>query len=319
MRAVVLREFGPAENLSYETVPDPTPGSGEVGISVDVVGVHLVDTMMRAGYADGPPLPELPAVWGSEVAGVVESVGKNVPDSWVGSPVVVVGVRPGGYAERAVADETALVRIPEGLDPQTAVAMVRTGATTLGVVEIGGLEPDDVVLVNSAAGGIGRLLIPYAKSVGAKVIGAAGGPEKVAAVEDLGADLAVDYRRPDWPDEVRNSLDGNGITVVFDGVGGREAEGAYGLLNGTGRFVSYGDASQQARRLGGPGQPRVIDALTELLSRPDGFTALAQRALAAAADGTFVPTVRAFPLSEAAAVHRKIETRDTTGKVVLIP
>ncbi|WP_129663980.1 zinc-binding dehydrogenase [Phytoactinopolyspora endophytica] len=323
MRAVVLREFGPAENLTYETVPDPTPGDGQVSIVVEVAGLHLIETAMRAGLAIGPPLPELPTIFGSEVAGVVDAVGAGVDPSWIGTGVVTAAGQPGGYAEKAVADVVDVQPIPDGLDVDTAVAMVRTGATTLGMLDVAELTPEDVVLVNSAAGGIGRLLVQYAHNLGATVVGAAGGPSKVAAVRDLGADVAVDYNRPDWSGTVREQLGGRRVTVVLDGVGGEKADSAFGLLADGGRFVSIGNASRHEPHLDPELQKSrsltTIDALGHLLSERERFSEREERALRAAAEGRMIPTIQAFPLSEAAAAHVALENRETTGKVVLKP
>ncbi|MFD8533016.1 zinc-binding dehydrogenase [Streptosporangium canum] len=322
MRAVVLHVFGPAENLRYETVPDPVPGPGEVRVSVRAAGVHQIETAMREGLEIGPPLPELPAIFGGEVAGVVESVGPDVDEGWIGAEVVTAQGRPGGYAELAVADVSSLHRIPAGLGYEAAVTMVVTGTTTVGLLDIADLTSDDVVLITSAAGGIGRLVVQFARRLGATVIGAAGGPAKAAAVRELGADIAVDYNLPDWTATVRDALGGRGVTVVLDGVEGDRGRAAFGLLAEGGRYITIGAASREAFR---PDEAelkergvRFTDALMLLLEGQDAATDEA-RALAAAADGLLLPAFQTFPLSQAAAAHAALESRATTGKVVLVP
>ncbi|MCG5215337.1 zinc-binding dehydrogenase [Streptosporangium sp. KLBMP 9127] len=323
MHAVVLYTFGPAENLRYEVVPDPVPGPGQVRIAVKAAGVHLIETAMRAGLAIGPPLPELPAIFGGEVAGTVESVGPGVDADWIGRDVVTSAGRPGGYAELAVADVAALHRMPGGLSHEAAVAMVVTGRTTIGVLDIAGLTTDDVVLVTSAAGGIGRLIVQHARRLGAKVVAAAGGPAKVAAVWDLGADHAVDYNEPGWAETVRESLGGREVTVVLDGVSGEKARAAFDLLADGGRMITFGAASRQEFHP----DPEVlkardvtmIDALALLIGSPEVMPADETRALAAAAEGALVPAVQTFPLAQAATAHAALESRATTGKVVLLP
>ncbi|GGZ46276.1 oxidoreductase [Streptomyces inusitatus] len=322
MRAVVLHQFGAPENLRFETVPDPVPGGGQVLIEVRAAGVHLIETAMRQGLDIGPPLPELPAVLGGEVSGVVASVGPDVDAAWVGAEVVTAHSGPGGYAERVVAYVPSLHRVPAGLDHEAAVAMVVTGATAVGLLGVAALTRDDVVLVTSAAGGVGRLVVQFARHRGATVVGAAGGPEKTAAVRELGADLAVDYNRPDWPDAVRAGLGERRVTAVLDGVAGEKGRAAFELLAEGGRYVSIGASSREdflpdeaelkARRV------TFIDALALLLEGQDA-PADEARALAAAADGTMVPSVQAFPLSRAAEAHAALEARETTGKVVLVP
>jgi NADPH2:quinone reductase len=236
---------------------------------------------------------------------------------------VTSGGRPGGYAELAVADVASLHPMPGGLSHETAVAMVVTGTTALRFLAVARLTADDVVLITSAAGGIGRLLVQDARNVGATVIGAAGGPDKVAAVAGLGADLAVDYDQPGWDRTVAEWLDGRPLTAVLDGVGGDKAKAAFGLLGRGGRYLTIGNASQQdfwpdpetlADR-----EVAAVNALLHLLGNPQDAPEFEARALAAAAEGRLVPAVQAFPLSQAAAAHAALESRRTTGKVVLVP
>ncbi|MGW0192464.1 zinc-binding dehydrogenase [Nonomuraea sp. NPDC003201] len=323
MHAVVLHTFGPAENLRYESVPDPEPGPGQVRIAVKAAGVHLIETTMRSGATGGmtPPLPELPAIFGGEVAGRVDQVGPGVDPSWIGRDVATAYGRPGGYAELAVADVTSVHPITSGYE--TAVAMVVTGVTALQFLDVAKLTPDDVVLVTSAAGGIGRLIVQYARGLGARVVGAAGGAAKAAAVRDLGADLAVDYDQPGWEETVAKELGGRAVTALLDGVGGDKARAAFGLLADGGRYVTIGNASRQEFQP----DPRTVEergltvtnALMLLLGEPNTRPDYEARALAALADGTLTPAVQTFPLAEAAAAHAALESRRTTGKVVLIP
>ncbi|HEY3684202.1 MAG TPA: zinc-binding dehydrogenase [Streptosporangiaceae bacterium] len=323
MYGVVLREFGPAGNLSYEEVDEPAPGKGEVRVAAEVSGVHQVETVVREGLAIGPPLPELPTVFGSEVAGVVDAVGEGVDPGWVGARVVTAMVRSGAYAEFVLADAAQLQVIPDGVSYETAVAMIRTGATTVGMLDIAGLTGEDTVLVTSAAGGIGRLLVQHAHRLGATVVGAAGGAAKVGAVRALGADIAVDYRKPGWDGEVRDALGGRRVTAALDGVGGDIADAAFGLIADHGRMVSIG-ASSRTYFAADPETLKerditVLNALTTMVSDPSRWPDMERRALEAAAKGDFVPTVQAFRLADAAAAHTALARRETTGKVVLVP
>ncbi|MFJ2094587.1 zinc-binding dehydrogenase [Streptomyces sp. NPDC087901] len=333
MHAVRLHTFGPAENLTYERTDDPVPGPGQVRIAVRAAGVHLLDTALREGMTGPFPAPvALPTVPGREVAGTVESLGEGTDPTWLGRHVVAhIGTAPGGYAELTVTDADKLHPVPEGLGHAEAVAMIGTGRTTLGILGFTPLGPDSVVLVTAAAGGIGTLLVQHAKNAGATVIGLAGGPAKVALVHANGADLAVDYTLPDWPRRVRLHLDalGRRATVVYDSVGSTTARAAVGLLGRGGHHVVYG-WSGGGLRDGGPltftADELAARAITSesvlgpaMIQRGGGLRALETRALAEAAAGRLRPAVQRYPLAEAAAAHRALETRGTTGKVVLIP
>ncbi|CAM5714957.1 zinc-binding dehydrogenase [Streptomyces hirsutus] len=180
MHAIRLHAFGPAENLTHEQVEDPRPGPGQVRITVRAAGVHLLDTALRQGQQGPAPAPAtLPTVPGREVAGVVDALGDGTPAHWLGKRVVAhLGFAPGGYAELAVTDADRLHEIPERLDFAQAVAMIGTGRTVMGIVQFAEPGPGDVVVVPAAAGGIGTLLVQYAKNAGATVVGLAGGPGK---------------------------------------------------------------------------------------------------------------------------------------------
>lgn len=327
MHAIRLHAFGPADHLVHERVDDPVPGPGQVRIAVAAAGVHLLDAALREGMRGGPaPGPTvLPTIPGREVAGTVESLGEGVAALWLGRRVVAhLGFAPGGYAELAVTDVDRVHDIPENLDFAQAVAMIGTGRTAMGIVQFAEPGPTDVVVVPAAAGGIGTLLVQYAHHRGATVIGLAGGPEKVARVRANGADHAVDYTEPSWSEKVRAQLGGRTATVVFDGVGGEVAREAVALLGPGGRHIVFGWSGEGVR----DGSPYLVEGVSEqvlgpvMLRRaggPDPVRTLELRALAHAASGRLSPAVTRFPLAEAAAAHRALESRATIGKVVLEP
>jgi NADPH:quinone reductase len=319
MHAIRLHEFGPPANLVYERLDDLQPGPGQVRIAVAVAGVHLIDTVIRSGRQMGPmPLPELPAIPGREVAGVVDALGDGVEEAWHRRRVVAhLGPASGGYAEFAVCDAGALHALPDGLADDAAVAMIGTGRTALAILEVARIAPEDVVLVTAAAGGLGSLIVQAAQAIGATVIGAAGGAEKVARVRDLGA-TAVDYNAPGWDEAVR------GVTVALDGVGGELGRQALELLEPGGRLIVYGLAS------GSPTQLSIGDLFSRGLTvsaaigphiqqRPGGMRGLEEEALQAATAGRLKPVVgQRFALARAAEAHAAIEARATVGKTVLV-
>ncbi|MEZ3177152.1 zinc-binding dehydrogenase [Streptomyces pimonensis] len=324
MHAIRLHAFGPAENLAYEEVEDPRPGPGQVRVAVRAAGVHLLDTALREGeQGPGPAPAALPTVPGREIAGVVDALGEGAPGDLLGRRVVAhLGFVPGGYAELAVTDAERLHEIPGRLDFAEAVAMIGTGRTAMGIVQFAEPGPEDVVLVPAAAGGVGTLLVQYAKNAGATVIGLAGGPAKTARVAAGGADLAVDYTAPDWPE--RLDAHRGKITVVYDGVGGDVARAALALLAPDGRHIVFGWSSQGIAG----GHPHLVEGrslnvlgpeMTRRAGGSDPVRTLELRALAEAGEGRLIPAVHRFPLAEAAAAHRALENRGTTGKVVLEP
>ena len=324
MRAIRQQEFGGPDVLVLKELPDLSPAPGEVRIAVAAAGVHLLDTSLRRGEAGGPfGVPELPMTPGREVAGVVDAVGPDVDEAWLGRAVVAhLGAASGGYADQALADVASLIPLPEGVAPADAVAMVGTGRTALGVLAEAQLTADDVVLITAAAGGMGTLLVQAARHVGAFVIGTAGGPAKVDLVRSLGADLAVDHTAEDWPALVRAA--GRPVTAVLDGVGGTVGRSAFELIAPGGRLVLFGYSA---------GSPTPLDAgdlfsrgvaVTaavgpRMFARPGGIRALAEEAVSQLAAGRWRPVVHPFPLSDAAAAHRALVERATTGKVVLLP
>ncbi|MDX3803646.1 zinc-binding dehydrogenase, partial [Streptomyces sp. AK04-3B] len=289
MHAIRLHAFGPADNLRYEEVDDPVPGPGQVRIAVEAAGVHLLDTALREGVQGPAPLPAtLPTVPGREVAGVVDALGEETPDTWLGRRVVAhLGFAPGGYAELAVTDVERLHEIPAGLNAAQAVAMIGTGRTALGIAQFADLGPHSVALVTAAAGGIGALLVQHARNAGATVVGLAGGPRKTALVEAAGADLAVDYTDPAWPAEVRARLGPRAVTVVFDGVGADAAREAVALLAPGGSHLVFGWSAEGIR----DGRGHFVDGVSRsvlgpvMLEKAGGLRALEQRALAEAAAG----------------------------------
>ncbi|MFF3862268.1 zinc-binding dehydrogenase [Streptomyces sp. NPDC002209] len=330
MNAIRLHAFGPAENLVHERTETPVPAPGQVRIAVAAAGVHLLDTALRQGArGPAPTLPELPTIPGREVAGTVDALGPGTDPGWLGRQVVVhFGFAPGGYAEYAVADADRLHPVPPGLDPAQAVAMIGTGRTALGILQFADLGPDSVALVPAAAGGIGTLLVQYALGAGATVVALAGGSAKTALAAANGAHLALDYTAPGWTDAVRRHHPA-GATVLFDSVGGPIARAALDLLAPGALHLVFGWSAGPIPLTDTDRADLTARAVTTenvlgpaMLRRAGGdnpLRVLETRALAEAAAGRLRPALQRYPLAEAAAAHHDLETRATTGKVVLEP
>jgi NADPH2:quinone reductase len=322
MQAIRLHEFGPPSHLVLDELPDLSPGPGQVRVAVAASGVHLVDTTLRRGDPGPIPLPELPTIPGREVAGTVDRVGTDVAPAWVGRRVVAhLGPVPGGYADQAVTSLDNLIPVPEQVDLVDAVAALGTGRTALGVLELVLPGPDDTVLVPSAAGGLGWLLVQSALKVGAQVVAAAGGPERTAALAELGATMVVDYAQPGWADGVRDRF--GSVSVVYDGVGGDIGRTSLELLRPGGRLAMFGFSAGVPTRfdsseLVGRGLSATWALGPRMMGLPGGIKGLAERSVARVAAGEWSPLVTTYPLAEAARAHADLEGRRALGKVVLV-
>jgi NADPH2:quinone reductase len=313
--------------LRLEEVPDPQPRQGQVRVRVEATGVHLLDIAIRRGDTAGPaPLPQLPVVPGREVAGTVDALGPGIAAELLGARVVAsLGLASGGYAELALAQADSLHVFPHGLDADVAVAMIGTGATALAILELAAPTADDVAVVTAAAGGVGTLLVQALANIGATVVGAAGGPQKVALVRECGAAHAIDYSLAGWPDAVGAALDGRAVTLALDGVGGEIGRVALELLGVAGRLVMYGSSSGAVTALSAAdlfarGITVAAAVGARMAQHPGGLRPLEAEALQTAAAGRLHPVIgQRFPLAEAAAAHTAIEERATTGKTILYP
>ncbi|WP_433465577.1 zinc-binding dehydrogenase [Spirillospora sp. CA-128828] len=326
MRAIRQHAFGGPEQLRLEEVPDPRPADDQVRIRVESAGVHLLDTIVRQGGGGRGGAPSLPMTPGREVAGVVDEVGADVDTDLAGRRVVAdLGLVGGGYAELALASAAAVHLLPDDVEADSAVAMVGTGRTTLAILALAAPAADDVVLVTAAAGGIGTLLVQACRAAGATVVGVAGGTDKVALARRIGADHAIDYSRPDWPDTVRDDLAGRPVTLALDGVGGQIGRSALELLGVTGRLVMFGSASGSLTELSAGDLFNqgisVASAIgVRILQRPGGTRPLERDALQALYDKRLIPVVgQRLALADAPDAHAALQSRATTGKTVLRP
>lgn len=323
MRAVRFHDYGPPEVLQADEVPEPVPGPTDVLVRVAAAGINFAEVQIRAGQmrAAGLQLP-LPFMPGFEVAGTVVAVGAEVDAGLVGQDVVSA-TTGGGYAELAVLPAAAVRVRPQALSEHAALALLGQGSTAVGVTAAAGLRAGDTVLVEAAAGGVGSLLVQLAKRAGATVVATARGEGKLATATRMGADVVVDYSAADWAEQVRAAAGGS-VSVVLETIGGAVSQAAFDLLTpGSGRMVLYGTTS---------GEPPQVDPLqicyrnvqvagfASAALAPERLAGLVDEAFALGAAGELRPITDAvWPLEQAAAAHRAIEDRATTGKAILTP
>ncbi|MEQ4203856.1 zinc-binding dehydrogenase [Actinopolymorpha sp. B9G3] len=314
MRAVWLREFGGPEVLRVEETPEPPVGPGQVMIDVTYANITFVETQVRANA--GPFEVELPMIMGNGVGGVVTTVGEGVDKALIGRQVVSSTGGSGGYAERVATDAAGLFDVPPGLDLDAAVALLADGRTAVMLVRTVGIAKGDRVLVEAAAGGVGTLLVQLARTAGATVVAAAGGDRKVEVARDLGAEHVVDYRRPDWAEQVREAV--GGVDVVLDGVGGTVAHAAFDLLDRGGRMLSYGLASGEWAGISADAAAERGVALVTSTPTQEELRTFTIDVLAEAAAGRVRPLIgQRFPLERAGDAHAAIQGRATVGKTLL--
>ena len=321
MKAVQITEYGGPEVMKYTELPDPTPGNGEALVEIQAVGVNFTDTYSRSGVNP----TRLPWIVGVEGAGVVRKVGTGVTNVKEGDLVAYCSV-PGTYAERAIAPAARLIKMPPGLDAQTGAAAMLQGMTAHYLCHSTyRVQQGDRVLIHAGAGGVGLLLIQMVKRLGGYVFSTVSTEAKAKLVKGAGADHVIIYTRQDFAEEVKKATDGKGVQVVYDAVGKTTFDKSISCLGRRGYMVLYGQASGPVP----PMDPRVLANGSLFLTRPGlgDYTAtreeLEQRAgdvLGWVKSGELKLRVEhVFPLSEAAEAHRQLESRATTGKVVLIP
>lgn len=320
MNAIVVEELGGPEVLQWKTVPEPTPEAGQLVVEIEAAGVNFMDVYQRIGLYK----VDTPFILGSEGAGVVVAVGAGVADFKPGDRVAWCDQR-GSYSQFIAINEARAVPLPDALASEVAAAGILQGATAHYLVnDTFPLAPGHRCLIHAAAGGVGRLLVQLAKRAGAEVLATAGGPEKVALARSAGADHVIDYQATDFVEEVEGLIGKNQLNVVYDGVGKATFEKGLTLLRPRGMMVNYGSASGPPD----PFPPLRLSALGSLfLTRPGLVhhvpTTEELRRRAADVFGLITTgelEVRVglrLPTREAAQAHRRLEARETTGKVLL--
>lgn len=322
MRAVRVHEVGGPDVLRVDEMDDLEPGEGQVRIRVAAAGVNFIDIYQRSGAYAGEP----PFTLGVEAAGTVDAAGSGVEGVASGDRVAFAMV-PGAYAEQVVVPADRVVAVPDGVDLQVAAALMLQGMTAhyLAASTVP-LTPEHRVLVHAAAGGVGLLLVQIAKRRGATVYGTVSTEEKAELARAAGADEVIRYTERSFAQAMAELTDGRGVDVVYDSVGKDTFDGSLASLRPRGHLVLFGQSSGAVD----PVDPQRLNSGGSLfLTRPTLAHYVAERSeleqraadlFGWVRDGELdVRVGETHPLEDASVAHRRLEGRQTTGKVLLVP
>jgi NADPH2:quinone reductase len=322
MQAIQIQKYGGPEVLTAAELPVPKPKPNEAVVKISAAGVNYIDVYFREGRYPAT----LPFIAGQEAAGIVSEIGNEVNSLKLGDRVAYTGVM-GGYAQYAAVPAARLVRVPEGITDRQAAAAMLQGMTAHYLVNSAyALKRGETALVHAAAGGVGLLLVQMAKNVGARVIGTAGSEEKAKLAREAGADEVILYDRQDFEEETKRITAGEGVHVVYDGVGKTTFEKDLNVLRRRGYLVLFGAASgpvppldSEKLRRGGSlffTRPTLVDYIAtreELEQRATDVMNMI------AAGKLKMRIEHVYKLQEAPQAHRDLQGRKTTGKLLLIP
>jgi NADPH2:quinone reductase len=321
--AIVVSRTGGPEVLEMREVEVPAPGPGQVLVRHRAVGLNFVDIYFREGVYPAPT----PFTPGTEGAGVVEAVGPNVSEVKAGDRVVYAGGPLGSYAEVRAMPARVLVKLPDKLDEATAAAAMRKGLTAQYLIfSTYAVRRGDTILVHAAAGGVGLILCQWAKHLGANVIGTVGSDDKAKLAKAHGCDHPINYSTEDFVARVKEITGGAMVPVVYDSVGQATFMKSLDCLRPRGLMVSYGQASgmvpplpinilsaKGSLYLTRPTLQTYTAAREDLLERSRALFEVLQRGVVRC------EVKQRFALKDAAAAHRALGSRETTGSSVLIP
>ena len=320
-KAVRYHKQGGPEVLQVDDIQVGDPAQGQVRIKHTAIGVNFVDTYQRSGLY---PM-QLPATAGNEGAGVVEAVGAGVTDLKAGDRVAYTGL-PGSYCEQRVVPADRMVKLPQGITEEQAASMMLKGLTVHYLIfSTYAAKKGETVLWHAAAGGVGLIACQWLNALGVTTIGTAGSADKMALAKAHGAEHVINYATENFVEKVK-AIAGKGVPVVYDSVGKSTWEGSLDCLLPRGLMVSFGNAS-------GPVAPVNLGILASkgslYVTRPTLATHIASRAdLVERSNALFeivksgkvkIETTAKYKLADAAQAHRDLESRKTTGSVILVP
>ena len=321
--AIRIHQVGDPEVMQWEDVPVGDPAKGEARVRHAAVGLNYIDTYHRSGLY---PLP-LPSGIGLEGAGVVEAVGEGVTDLQVGDRVAYAGGPVGAYCQVRCMPADRLLKLPDNLSFETGAAMMLQGLTSAYLLRrTYRVQAGDAVLIHAAAGGVGLIACQWAKALGATVIGTVSSEAKAELARQHGCDHIIFYSREDVAKRVRELTAGEGVAVVYDGVGKDTFMGSLDSLRVRGMMVTFGNASGPVPQF----DPLLLSQKGSLfITRPVLMHHIAKRDELVALGGELFDVVSSgrvrievnqrYALSEATKAHLDLEARKTTGSTVLVP
>lgn len=321
--AIVIREYGGSSVLKCESVDVPAPTLGQLRIRQTGIGVNFHDVYVRSGLYQTLALPGIP---GCEAVGIVDGIADGVEGFAVGDRVAYVTGAYGAYASHRLIDAGLAVHVPQGIpDSLVATNLLRAMTVDMLVSQVAQIKAGDTVLVQAAAGGVGRLLCQWASHIGATVIGTVGSPEKAALAKASGCDHTILYREVDFVKAVKDLTDGAGVDVAYDSVGADTFYGSLETLKPTGHLVNFGQSSGPVKPLEMP----QLAARSLTVSRPilfhyltigNAYQQMAASVLDAFAQGIITADAPIpIPLKQAAEAHDILEGRTGGGSLMLQP
>ncbi len=323
MKAVTISKTGGPEVLELKDIQLKDPKLGEVLIKNEAIGLNYIDTYHRSGLY---PV-ELPSNIGIEGAGIIEKIGPDEKNFKVGDKVAYASVPIGSYSTHRIFPTKKLVKVPEGIELENVVTLMTRGITTFYLLhKTYPVKSGETILFHAAAGGVGQILCQWAKSLGCTVIGTVGSDEKIEIAKTNGCNHVINYSKENFSEKVKEITNGEGVPVVYDGVGKKTFDGSIECLKIRGTMVSFGNAS-------GPLDPcNVTKSLAPkglYLTRPSiAHYTTTREELDEAANKVFkmfiskkfnLKIFKKYSLSEVVKAHQDLETRKITGPAVIIP
>ena len=322
-RIVKIEKTGGPEVLEIKNVDIRDPRPDQVLIEQKAIGLNYIDTYHRKGSY---PLP-LPTGIGLEAAGVIKKIGSKVKDFSVGDVVAYAGVPLGAYADERVYPEDKLVKLPEGITAETAACIMTKGLTTYYLLyKTFPVKAHDTILFHAAAGGVGQIFCQWAKSIGCKIIGTVGSEEKVKTAKKNGCDLVINYSKENFVEKVKDFTKGQGVPVVYDGVGEKTFEDSISCLKATGTMVSFGNSS---------GPVKNVDVKKHIMPKSLFFTRPTlghyfpeKDSLRDASSKLFeqikygkikIEIFKKYKLNEVVQAHKDLEARKILGPAIILP